>query len=79
MTQINLGNALQALGSRESGTGKLEEAVAAYREALKEWTAQTDPTNYQLTMKNLNQGLTLLKKKGLTLLKKKSRKKRSVH
>ena len=33
---------------------RLEEAVAAYREALEEWTPQTDPTNYQFTMKNLN-------------------------
>ncbi len=40
MTQMNLGNALQALGSRESGTGKLEEAVAAYREALKKNTRE---------------------------------------
>jgi tetratricopeptide (TPR) repeat protein len=34
MTQNNLGNALQKLGERESGTGRLEEAVAAYRAAL---------------------------------------------
>ncbi len=34
MTQNNLGTALQALGERESGTARLEEAVAAYREAL---------------------------------------------
>ena len=32
MTQNNLGNALQALGERESGT--LEEAVEAYHAAL---------------------------------------------
>ena len=32
-TQTNLGNALFRLGERESGTGKLTEAVAAYREA----------------------------------------------
>ena len=31
MTQNNLGNALQRLGARESGTARLEEAVAAYR------------------------------------------------
>src|SRR5215831_8707725 len=31
-TQTNLGNALAMLGERESGTTKLEEAVAAYRE-----------------------------------------------
>ena len=36
MTQNNLGNALQTLGERESGTARLEEAVAAYRAALEE-------------------------------------------
>ncbi len=34
MTQNNLGNALLRLGERESGTARLEEAVAAYRAAL---------------------------------------------
>ena len=29
-----LGNALRLLGTRENGTARLEEAVAAYREAL---------------------------------------------
>ena len=36
MTQNNLGNALWTLGERESGTARLEEAVAAYRAALEE-------------------------------------------
>jgi hypothetical protein len=71
VTQANLGNALLRLGERESGTARLEEAVAAYRAALEEYTPQTDPTNYQRTMKNLDQVLTLLKKK--------SGKKDSVH
>jgi hypothetical protein len=31
---MNLGNALSALGERESGTARLEEAVLAYRAAL---------------------------------------------
>jgi phage tail tape-measure protein len=31
---MNLGNALSTLGSRESGTARLGEAVAAYRAAL---------------------------------------------
>ena len=35
-TQNNLGNALQALGKRESGTARLEEAMSAYRNALLE-------------------------------------------
>ena len=39
MTQNNLGIALLRLGERESGTAKLEEAVAAFREALKEGPA----------------------------------------
>jgi tetratricopeptide (TPR) repeat protein len=34
MIQNNLGNALQALGERESRMARLEEAVAAYRAAL---------------------------------------------
>ena len=34
-TQNNLGNALAGLGDRESGTARLEEAVAAYRAALR--------------------------------------------
>ena len=37
-TQINLGLALQTLGERESGTVRLEAAVAVYRAALEEWT-----------------------------------------
>jgi hypothetical protein len=35
-TQNNLGDALQTLGERESGTARLKEAVDAYREALEE-------------------------------------------
>jgi hypothetical protein len=35
---MSLGNALWALGKRESGTVRLEEAVAAYRAALAERT-----------------------------------------
>jgi hypothetical protein len=34
MTQYNLGNALEELGERESGTGRLEEAVAAFNACL---------------------------------------------
>jgi tetratricopeptide (TPR) repeat protein len=40
MTQNNLGNALQALGERESGTARLEEAINAYRAALEEYTRE---------------------------------------
>ena len=38
MTQNNLGVALRSLRERESRTARLEEAVAAYREALQEYT-----------------------------------------
>ena len=44
-TQNNLGNALRTLGERESGTARLEEAVAAYRAALKERTRDRVPLN----------------------------------
>ena len=36
MTQTNLGATLMKLGERESGTVRLEEAVAAYGAALEE-------------------------------------------
>jgi hypothetical protein len=34
MTQSNLGTALRTLGERESGTARLEEAVAAWDQCL---------------------------------------------
>ena len=52
MTQMNLGTALWSLGERESGTGKLEEAVLAYREALKERTRERVPLDWALTQMN---------------------------
>ncbi len=48
-----------SLGERESGTAKLEEAVAAYREALKERTRERAPLQWAMTQNNL--GLTLLR------------------
>src|SRR5208283_345194 len=59
-TQMNLGNALATLGERESGTGKLEEAVAAYREALKEWTRERVPLDWATTQMNLGVALAAL-------------------
>jgi hypothetical protein len=46
MTQVKLGHALAMLGSRESGTARLEEAVAAYGEgngpaSMYEWAMST--------------------------------------
>jgi hypothetical protein len=41
--QAGLGNALKALGDRESGTAWLEQAVDAYQAALEEQTRERVP------------------------------------
>ena len=48
-TQNNLGLALWRLGERESGTARLEEAVAAYRDALQERTRDRVPLDWAMT------------------------------
>ena len=53
MTQNNLGNALRMLGERESGTERLEEAVAAYRAALEERTRERVPLDWATAQINL--------------------------
>jgi tetratricopeptide (TPR) repeat protein len=53
MTQNWLGIALGALGGRESGTAKLEEAVVAFREALKEQTRERVPLEWAGTQHSL--------------------------
>ena len=60
MTQNNLGNALRTLGERESGTARLEEAVAAYRAALEEWTRERVPLDWAMTQNNLGTALWTL-------------------
>jgi hypothetical protein len=60
MIQNNLGLALWRLGERESGTAKLEEAVVAYREALKEWTRERVPLNWATSFGNEGVALMLL-------------------
>jgi tetratricopeptide (TPR) repeat protein len=60
MTQTGLGNALQTLGGRESGTGRLEEAVAAYRAALQERTRERVPLQWAVTQNNLDLALKAL-------------------
>jgi hypothetical protein len=57
-TQNALGGALQALGERESGTAKLEEAVATYREPLTERTRERVPLDWAKTLGN--QGVTMM-------------------
>jgi tetratricopeptide (TPR) repeat protein len=59
-TQNNLGNALLSLGERESGTARLEAAVAAYHEALKERTRERVPLDWAMTQHNLGAALAIL-------------------
>ncbi len=51
--QNDLGAALQTLGEREAGTARLEAAVAAYAEALKERTRDRVPLDWGFTQGNL--------------------------
>ena len=56
----NLGNALKALGGRESGTARLKEAVTAYRETLHEYTRARAPLEWARTQMNLGVALARL-------------------
>jgi tetratricopeptide (TPR) repeat protein len=56
----NLGVVLQRLGERESGTVRLDEAVAAFSEALKEWTRERVPLDWATTQNNLGSALARL-------------------
>ncbi len=56
----NLGTALATLGERESGTARLEEAVAAYRAALEERTRDRVPLDWAMTQNNLGNALRAL-------------------
>jgi hypothetical protein len=60
MTQNNLGNALTRLGERDSGTARLEEAVAAYRAALTERTRERVPLQWAISFGSQGVSLTLL-------------------
>jgi tetratricopeptide (TPR) repeat protein len=57
---MNLGNALSRLGERETGTMRLEEAVTAYRDALKERTHERVPLQWAMTQMNLGNALCKL-------------------
>ncbi|MGA7450837.1 MAG: hypothetical protein WBW73_06015 [Rhodoplanes sp.] len=48
------------LGEREGGTARLEEAVAAFREALKERTRERVPLQWATTQNNLGLALATL-------------------
>jgi tetratricopeptide (TPR) repeat protein len=60
MTQNNLGTALSTLGDRESGTARLEAAVAAFRAALQELTRERVPLQWAMTQNNLGTALSRL-------------------
>ena len=52
--------ALEARATRESGTARLEEAVAAYRAALEEMTRARVPLQWATTQNNLGAALQVL-------------------
>jgi tetratricopeptide (TPR) repeat protein len=57
-TQVGLGIALVTLGERESGTARLEKAVAAaFREALQEFTRERVPLDWAANQMNLGTAL----------------------
>ncbi|MGB9367040.1 MAG: DUF4062 domain-containing protein [Xanthobacteraceae bacterium] len=56
----DLGIALKALGERESGAARLDEAVATYREALTERTRKRAPLDWAVTQNNLGNALRAL-------------------
>jgi tetratricopeptide (TPR) repeat protein len=55
-----LGTALATVGEREAGTGRLEEAVTAFRDALKEWTRKRVPLDWATAQMNLGNALQTL-------------------
>jgi hypothetical protein len=58
--QDDLGHALQRLGERERGRARLEQAVAAFRAALEEWTRERVPLKWAGTQNNLGVALQTL-------------------
>jgi tetratricopeptide (TPR) repeat protein len=56
----DLGNTLEMLGKRESGTARLDEAVAAFRAALEERTRERVPLDWAATQNNLGNALWAL-------------------
>jgi tetratricopeptide (TPR) repeat protein len=57
LAQNNLSNALQTLGRRESGTARLEEAVAISRDALEEMNRERLPLDWARAQHNLGTAL----------------------
>ena len=59
-TQNNLGNALEVLGERESGTKRLEEAVEAFARRCRRGPASGCRCEWATTQKNLGTALARL-------------------
>jgi tetratricopeptide (TPR) repeat protein len=59
-TQGNLGSTLARLGEREGSAARLEEAVAANRAALEEFTRERVPLEWARTQTNLGNALRAL-------------------
>jgi hypothetical protein len=57
---MNLGNALRNLAERESGTARLEQAIAAYDAALLERTRERVPLDWAITKANLGIALAMI-------------------
>ena len=60
MLQVNLGDALMVLGARKTGTTRLDEAFAAFNEALKELTKEVAPYLHHIAQKKMAACLKLL-------------------
>jgi tetratricopeptide (TPR) repeat protein len=56
----DLGRALRTLGERDSNTARLEEAIAVYREALREFARERVPLDWAMTQNNLGNALETL-------------------
>ena len=58
--QLSLGDALLALGQRESGTERLERAIDAYHGALEQYTRERAPLEWAATQHSLGGALQTL-------------------
>ena len=56
----DLGSALQTLGARERSTDRLTEAIATYRDVLKDRTRDRVPLDWAMTQNNLGNALSSL-------------------
>jgi hypothetical protein len=60
MVQINLANILGILGQRENGSGRLKEAVTAYREVLKNSSRDREPLQWAMAQHGLANALVVI-------------------